>query len=122
MRMLIGIGLALCIAGCAPSTDDWIRQLKDSDVVKRREALRELGPRASEAGRIVPVLTDALRDESGYVRRDAALVLAKFGAEAREAVPGLLVALKDKEQGVRTAAATALKKIDAQAASKAGVH
>jgi HEAT repeat protein len=122
MRKLMIVGLVLAIAGCARSTDDLLRQLKDADVVKRREAVRELAPRSGEADRVVPALTDALRDESGYVRHDAAIALGKFGGTAREAVPALTAALKDREHNVRAAAGTALKKIDPQAASKAGIH
>jgi len=120
MRNFIMVGATLLIAGCgAPSTEDWLSQLKDQEVVKRRQALRELGPRLAEAERIVPALTEALRDDNGYVRHDAAVVLGKFGADARGAVPALTAALKDKERNVRTAAAAALKKIDPQAASPA---
>jgi HEAT repeat protein len=124
MRRLTPIGLALLlVAGCGPrSTDDWLRQLKDAEVVKRRQAVRELGARLAEAGRIVPALTDALRDESGYVRHDAATTLGKFGGEARTAVPALVGALKDRERTVRTAAAAALKKVDPTAAAKAGIR
>jgi HEAT repeat protein len=122
MRLLLGMMIVLSLAGCAPSTDDWIGQLKNSDVVKRREAIRELGSRPAEAAQVVPALTEALRDESAYVRRDAALALAKFAQDAKEAVPALTAALKDKDHNVRLAAGTALKKIDAQAASKAGIH
>jgi HEAT repeat protein len=122
MRLLLGMLIVLFLAGCAASTDDWIRQLKDSDVVKRREALRELGSRPAEAAQVVPALTEALRDENAYVRRDAALALAKFGAEAKDSVPALTLALKDKDHNVRLAAGTALKKIDAPAANKAGIH
>ena len=122
MRLFLGMMIVLSLAGCAPSTDDWIGQLKNSDVVKRREAIRELGSRPAEAAQVVPALTEALRDESAYVRRDAALALAKFAQAAKEAVPALTAALKDKDHNVRLAAGTALKKIDAQAASKAGIH
>lgn len=110
----IMIGL-LSLAGCgSPSTDDWLVQLKDSDVVKRRQALRELAARSAEAERIVPALREALRDDSAYVRHDAATALAKFGSDAREAVPALTLALKDNDQSVRKAAGAALKKIDPQ--------
>jgi HEAT repeat protein len=122
MRQLVVVGVVLSMAGCGPSTDDWLVQLKDPDVVKRREAIRELAPRTTEARRIVPALTEALRDESAYVRHDAAVALGKFGAEAREAVPALTAALKDKEQNVRVAAGTALTKIDPQKASKSGAR
>ena len=112
----IMIGL-LSLAGCgAPSTDDWLVQLKDADVVKRRQALRELAARTAESPRIVPALSEALRDENAYVRHDAATALAKFGPDASEAVPALTLALKDSDHSVRKAARSALKKIDPQTA------
>jgi HEAT repeat protein len=123
MRRLLLLSLTLLPTGCAsPSTEEWLGRLKDPDVMKRRQAIRELGPRAAEARRVVPALVEALRDESSYVRRDAALALGKFEAQAREAVPGLVAALKDKEKAVREAARASLKKIDLQAAGKAGVR
>jgi HEAT repeat protein len=109
-------------AGCSPSTDDWVGQLQDAEVVKRRQALRELAARKDEAARIVPALTSALRDESGYVRHDAALALGKFGADAHAAVPALTAALQDADRRVRSAAGKALTKIDPQAARKAGIR
>jgi HEAT repeat protein len=122
MRRLILMGVVLSMAGCAPSTDDWVRQLKDPEVVKRREAVRELGMRTAEAQRIIPPLTEALGDGSPYVRHDAALALGKLGAEARAAVSGLTAALKDRDRSVRLAAGKALKKIDPELASKAGIR
>src|SRR5262249_48338641 len=122
MRPLIVMGLMLVLAGCAASTDDWVGQLKDPEVVKRREAVRELAARAAEAPRVVPALTEALRDASPYVRHDAALALAKFSAEARAAVPALTTALKDPDRSVRAAVGKALKQIDAEAAKKAGIR
>jgi HEAT repeat protein len=102
--------------GCGGhSTDNWLRQLKDADVVKRREAIRELGARTKDANRVVPALTEALKDESGFVRRDAAVTLGKFGADARSGVPALVESLQDKEPSVRSAAAASLKKIDPEA-------
>jgi HEAT repeat protein len=119
--MLI-MSMVLALAGCSYSTEDWMEQLRDSEVVKRRAALRELGTRSAEAEQVVPALTEALRDENPYVRHDAALVLGKFGAQARQAVPALTVALKDKARSVRDAAGKALKKIDPRVASKAGIR
>jgi HEAT repeat protein len=119
MRQPIAIAVLLLVSGCAPSTDDWIRQSKDADVVKKREALRALGPRIAEADRVVPALAAALADQNIYVRRDAAIALAKFGPEAREAVPALTAALNDKDQRLREMAGKALKKIDVGGASKA---
>ncbi len=122
MRRLALLCLVLA-AGCGPrSTDDWLARLKDPDVVKRREAVRELAAREGEAERVVPALTEALADENGYVRRDAAVALGKFGPEARPAVPALSAALKDRDANVRRAAAASLKKIDPQAAEKAGAR
>ena len=120
MRMLFTLSLVLLAAGCGRSTGDWIRQLKDTDVVKRREAVRQLGSMFSEAQLVVPALCEALSDENGYVRHDAALALGKFGPDARLAVPVLLAARQDRESSVRKAASTSLKRIDPEAAAKLG--
>ncbi len=115
--------LLLLVAGCgAPTTDTWLEQLKDAEVVKRRQAIRELAAHPEDKEQIVPALIEALGDDSDYVRRDAALALGKFGAEASEAVPVLVAALRDKTSNVRAAAQRSLKSIDTGAALKAGVR
>jgi HEAT repeat protein len=112
MRALFTIGILLTAAGCqSPSTEDWLGQLHDPDVVKRRQAIRELAATGAEPERVVPALIQALRDENAYVRRDAAVAIANFGAEAREAMPALTLALNDQTRNVRVAAMSALKKI-----------
>jgi HEAT repeat protein len=123
MRSLIVVSLVLTVAGCgAPSTDYWLEQLKDPDVVKRRQAIRELAARTAEPERAVPALTEALQDESGYVRHDAAWAIGTFGAEAREAVPALTVARNDQARNVRVAAVAALRRIDPLAARKPDIR
>ena len=93
MRLFLIMCLALAAAGCrSSSTDDWLLQLKDPDVVKRRQALRELAARIDEPERVIPALTEALHDESIYVRHDAAWALGSFGGEARDVVPVLALA------------------------------
>jgi HEAT repeat protein len=119
MRRLLVMGLALLAAGCGShSTDHWLQQLKDQDVVKRRQAVRELGARTAEAERVVPALAEALRDPNQYVRHDSAAALGKFGPEARAAVPALGAALKDKDRNVRRAAEAAMEKIAPQGTRK----
>jgi HEAT repeat protein len=103
--------MALLAIGCGRSTDEWLQQLKNPEVVKRRQAIRELGSRTGDAERVVAALTEALQDESGYVRHDAATTLGKFGPAAKPAAPHLTKLLKDKELGVRHAAEAALQKI-----------
>ncbi len=120
-RLLMILAFALLIAGCGPrSTDHWLQRLKDPDVVRRREAIRELGERPADASRVVPALTEALRDDNEFVRHDAATTLAKFGPDAEPAVPGLQAALKDRDRNVRRAAETTLKKVAPSATGKAG--
>jgi HEAT repeat protein len=112
MKRVLLLVFAVFIVGCGQkSTDDWLRQLKDDDVLMRREAIRELGDCAGEAPLVVPALTEMLRDKNPYVRHDAALSLGKFGPEAREAVPAIKAMLKDKDQTVRHGVAAALQKI-----------
>jgi HEAT repeat protein len=113
------MSLALFTLGCGPrSTDYWLQQLKDPDVVKRRQAIRELGSRTAEAERVVPSLVEALRDENEYVRHDSATVLANFGADAQPAVAALVAALGDKDRNVRRAAEATLKKIAPESTGK----
>jgi HEAT repeat protein len=121
-KRILSLALLLAVGCGARSTDDWLQQLNDAEVVKRREAIRELGARRLEAAQVVPALVKALRDQNGYVRHDAAAALGKFGPEAQAAVSDLVAALGDKEKSVRTAAAAALKRIDPPAAAKAGVR
>jgi len=121
MRKVLLASMALLAAGCGlQSTESWLQQLKDSDVVKRRQAIRELGSKTGDAERVVPVLQETLSDENPYVRHDAALALAKFGAAAKPATPVLARLLKDRDLNVRKAAGEALKKIDPEAAAKLG--
>jgi len=118
MRIIIVVGLALLTAGCGRSTDDWLRQLRDPDVVRRRQAIRELGSKTGDAERVVAALTEALRDDSSYVRHDAATTVAKFGAAAGPAAPLLVRLLEDRELSVRKAAEAALQRIDPDAVAK----
>jgi HEAT repeat protein len=119
MRRLLLIALLLLAAGCSRSTDHWLGQLKDSDVIKRRQAVRELALRTGDAGRIVPALTEVLRDENPYVRHDAATTLGLFGSKARSAVPALETVRKDRDANVRRAAAAAVKQIAPDAVANA---
>jgi HEAT repeat protein len=118
--LILTVPLFMAVAGCtgSPSTDDCLQQLKDPDVVKRREAIRELGGQMADAERITPALAEALRDENRYVRHDAAVTLGKLGPEANRVVPALVDALKDRERSVRKAAAQALQKINPKGESK----
>jgi HEAT repeat protein len=114
---LVVAGLLILTAGCgARSTEHWIGRLKDPDVVKRREAIRELASRTADAERVVPALAEALIDENEYVRREAANALGRFGADARPALSALVTALSDREQRVRSAAAAAVRRIESETA------
>jgi HEAT repeat protein len=114
IRRSSAIALAFAVVGCggARIADDWLRQIKDPEVVVRRQACRELGNLPREAERGVPALVKALGDDSWYVRHDAAAALGKLGPAAAKAAPALIAALTDKEKSVRTAAAAALKKVE----------
>ena len=67
MRQVVALSVALLAAGCGRSTDDWLRQLKDADVVKRREAVRELSSMSSEAANVAGRI-DGVAEESDSSR------------------------------------------------------
>jgi HEAT repeat protein len=105
-------GLALAVGGCGgKSTGEWIDLAKSKDSADRARAVGALGKRGAEADAVVPVLTQALKDEDAFVRRDAAKSLAQIGPAGSAAVPALWAATRDKNQHVRQAAVEALRKI-----------
>jgi HEAT repeat protein len=59
----------------------------------------------------VPVLIEALKDESEQVRWHAVWVLSKIGSEAKAAVPALIEALNDEEEEIHRLAAKTLLKL-----------
>jgi HEAT repeat protein len=111
LRILFLIWLLLCTAGCGKTTGDWTEQTKSADPAKRLHAIHALWEKVDEKDAVVPVLIEALKDDSTSVRRDAARTLGHFGSEASEAIPALRVLLRDKEPSVRKAAGAALRQI-----------
>jgi vesicle coat complex subunit len=113
MKKFLVLGSLLLLVGCdSKPTSAWIAQLQSKDSADRLHAIKALERKKSDAGTIVPALTQALEDEDAFVRRDAAKALGKFGREARSALPTLTRLLRDQNAGVRKAAEEAVKKID----------
>jgi HEAT repeat protein len=83
---------------------------RDGDL--RGLAAQALGEIKRGSAKIIPVLTEALRDEDAYVRQLAATALGAFGAKAKAAAPELRALAKDESAYVRRAAARALKQIE----------
>jgi HEAT repeat protein len=71
--------------------------------------------------RLVPVLSELLKNDDSHVAAMACQCLAAVGPTAKVAVPALVEALKHDDAKVREEAAKALKQIDPQAADGAGV-
>ncbi len=93
--------------------DPLLEALKeDRDAEVRRAAAKALGDIAPDSKRVVPALTEALRDDSVAVKMAAALALGQYGGEAREALPSLRQLATDKKQKkLAQAARMALKSI-----------
>jgi hypothetical protein len=72
----------------------------------RERSIQMLGRAGSEA---VPVLIQALDDESGAVRSEAAEKLRNLHSDAIEAVPALILRLDDDVENVRSDALMALR-------------
>ena len=67
---------------------------------------------SAEAGRAVPALVEALKDESEAVREAAAAALSRIGRNAKEALSVLeKMAKSDAADFVREAAASSVMKI-----------
>jgi HEAT repeat protein len=105
-------GLLACGCSRTKSTDELIADLKSGEEKDRLVAARLLPQRTAESAKVVPALTDALKDRDGDVRWSAAIGLGYFGDGAREAVPALQAAQKDKDPRVREGAGVALSRID----------
>ncbi len=79
--------------------------------------LQHIGPESKAA---VPVLIEALKDQSRHVRWFAAFMLGRIGPEAKGAVPALLAALRENDTEFNNALTGALQSVDPQAAAGAG--
>jgi HEAT repeat protein len=117
MRLRTGLVLLLGLLACAgcgkkKSTDELIGDLKSAQERERLIAARLLQQRKGEAAKVVPALTEALKDKEGDVRWSAAIGLGYFGDQAREAIPALQAAQRDRDARVRQAAGVALSRID----------
>jgi HEAT repeat protein len=77
-------------------------------VDSRLDAIQTLGRFGPKAGKAVPALREALKDEEPRVRAASALALGKMELEGAEAVPDLLQALRDKKLEVQAQVVTAL--------------
>src|SRR5262245_14586682 len=84
MIRLLLMTLALLVIGCGKekrqySLAELLERLKDAKPETRYRAARELGHRRAEAKEVVPVLTQALKDEDKRVRMGGAYALAEIG-------------------------------------------
>jgi HEAT repeat protein len=116
--LLLGL---LAWAGCSrkKTTDELLKDLKSSDARDKIIAVRLLPQRTGDAAKVVPALTEALKDKSDDVRRSAAIGLGDFGDQARDAVPALqALAQRDSDPRVREAAGYSLGRIDPSLAPK----
>jgi HEAT repeat protein len=111
--LVLLLGLLAC-GGCGKekSTDQLIEDLKSSQDRERLIAVRLLSQRKADAARVVPALSEVLKDKDTDVRLSAAIGLGYFGEEARDAIPALQAARRDRDARVREAAGVALSRID----------
>jgi HEAT repeat protein len=118
MRMRRGVAVLLCLLACAgcggKSTDQLIADLKSPQTPAKDRiiAVRLLPQRKGDAARVVPALTEALKDKDDDIRCSAAIGLGYFGDQAKDAIPALQAAQSDEDLRVREAANTALSRID----------
>ena len=109
--------LLVCLVACGgcsktKSTDELIADLKSGQERDRLVAVRLLPQRKADSGKVVPALTEALKDKEGDIRWSAAIGLGYFGEQAKDAVPALEALQKDRDARVREGAGLALSRID----------
>jgi HEAT repeat protein len=118
MRVRVRFVLLLCVLTCGgcsnkKPTDQLLDELKSSDEGDRIKAVRLLQDRKGDAAKIVPAMTEALKDKGSDIRLSAAIGLGYFGDQARDAIPTLeQVAKNDRDARVRKQAGVALSRID----------
>jgi HEAT repeat protein len=117
MRARTHFVLLLCLLACGgcskkKSTDQLIEDLKSPQDKDRLIAVRLLPQRKGDATKIVPAMTEALKDKENDVRLSAAIGLGYFGEQAKDAIPALQTAQRDRDARVRDAAGIALSRID----------
>jgi HEAT repeat protein len=112
-RLVLLVCLLAC-GGCSKkkTTDELIADLKSPEERDRIVAVRLLPERKGDADRVVPALTEALKDKADDVRLSAAIGLGYFAEQARDAVPALQAAQQDHDARIREAARVALSRID----------
>jgi HEAT repeat protein len=110
--LVLLLGLLACGGGCGGrSTDELIKDLKSGKEKEAIIAARSLPQ--GDAEKVVPALTEALKNRNQDVRRSAAIKLGGFGQQAKDAIPALQKAEEnDGDARVREAAGIALSHID----------
>jgi HEAT repeat protein len=113
--LIVVLGMLAC-GGCSKekSTTELVADLKGAQGEQRVGVVRLLAQRKGDAGQVVPVLIEALKDKDGGVRHDAAIGLGSFGEQAKDAIPALQTAQHDHDARVCKAAGIALSRIDPQ--------
>lgn len=92
---------------------EYLKGLKAADPTVRGMAAQDLHELGSYSDKVVPPLTEALRDEKHeWVRRVAAGCLGHLGTQAKAAVPVLKQGLNDPDGNVRSAYQAALEQIE----------
>jgi HEAT repeat protein len=140
--LLLILAASLGNAQSADQVRGWLAQMRDRSPAERASAAREIAQLGPKSTRAVPVLIDALDDDSEFIRqsvtgaltrigkpavgaltkslsssqrltrRQATLALAHIGQDAKPAAATLARLLQDGDRDVRAFAALALVKID----------
>ncbi len=106
----------ITLAGCGPSADDLLRDLRAAEIEKRQRAIVTL-VKIKEPRAVEPLMKLLEEDESFYMRRKAAHGLGLLADP--QAVPVLLdAAQKDADEFVREAAIQALGQLKATQAEE----
>ncbi len=94
---------------------EWMKMLKDDDLIKKYSAVNAVGKIGPEAREAIPLLVETIRQTRNHDKRLLLACNYALLAMGKEIVPGMISLLKDDDWEMRRGAAWILGKVGPEA-------